>query len=167
MCTPRDSALACLIALLVTAAGCTPRDDHSAGAAKEGRPRGPGPVTVELDEPDPMLRSLGAAFRERNPGIASVSLLEFRRVSEGAGANFVLARGLDPRGRTLEDELFGVFMFDDSLVRIVRTIDVFSSPRWLDYAIRIERANAETLVVVGRAMSSSEDSITRVYRWAR
>lgn len=114
-----------------------------------------------------MLASLAGAFRERNPGISSVTLLEYRRVAEGGGANFVLARGFRPRGQPFDDELFGVFMFDDSLARIVRTIDVFPTPRWLDYTIRIERADGESLVVTGAGLTHGDTPTRRSYAWRR
>ena len=107
-------------------AGCgsdsAPRSEDSPATVEEARD--PGDIAVDTGTPDPMMTALGDAFRETNPGIASVTLLEFRRVSVGGGANFVVARGVRPRGTPNDDELFGVFMFDDSLQRIQQTLDV-------------------------------------------
>lgn len=125
----------------------------------------PGPVEVEMGSSDPMMTAMGEAFREHNPGIASVSLLEFRRVSEGGGGNFVVARGVRPRGTPPDDELFGVFVFDDSLQNIRRTLDVFPTPRWLDYNVVITRATGESVWVAGAAISDSLDAMIAGYRW--
>ncbi len=114
------------------------------------------------------MTSLERAFAEHNPSAKAVSIVEFRREGRGGGANIVLARAIVPdmvfRGR-MEDELFGVFLFDDSLRAIRRTLDVFPSPRWNDYSIHIERSSGESLFVSGLSPSGADSLVMRAYRW--
>lgn len=162
------SFLVSLVAFAAVLAGCSTGEQPSPERAPStvGEAYDPGPVEIDTGSPDPMVTALGDAFRERNPGISSVSLLEFRRVAAGGGGNLVVARGVRPRGRPPEDELFGVFVFDDSLQRIQRTLDVFPTPRWLDYDVAIARATGESVWVRGRAISDSLNVMLKGYRWA-
>jgi hypothetical protein len=160
-------AAALLTALYASSVGCASdsRAPQERTAETVEEAHDPGPVAIDTGPPDPMMTALGEAFRETNPGIASVTLLEYRRVGHGGGANFVVARGIRPRGRPLDDELFGVFVFDDSLKRIRQTLDVFPTRRWLDYTVAITHATGESVWVAGRAISDSLDAFLVGYRW--
>lgn len=158
---------ACLLA--VAGACSAPREAPSSGDA--GAPDA-GRVPVSEAAPDtgsdPMIVALEEAFAARNPRASRVSIVEFRREARGGGANLVLARGVKPdevyEGRP-EDELYGVFVFDDSLRRIRETVAMFPTPRWKDARLRFDRTSAESVFVLGWAATSGETLLTGGYPW--
>jgi hypothetical protein len=155
-------SLACVIGC---GAGAS-RDAGSGSSADAGRV----PVTEAVRDTgsDPMIVALEQAFTARNPRASSVLIIEFRREGLGGGANFVLARGVKPdelfEGR-VEDELFGVFVFDDSLRRIRQTVAMFPTPRWNETRMRFERTSAESIFLMGWASTSGETLMTPGFRW--
>lgn len=167
--SPRHLALFCL-ALLATP-GCG--GSGGARAPEAGPdPGAPGRVPVTEAAPDtgsdPMIVALEQAFAARNPRASSVSIVEFRREALGGGANLVLARGARPgevfEGR-VEDELYGVFVFDDSLRRIRETVAMFPTPRWKGARVRFERTTAESVFVFSWASASGETLMTTGFAW--
>jgi hypothetical protein len=161
---------ASLAMVLLLIAGCGSRDGaNGAGSdATSGKER----VTVQEAVPDtgsdPMIVSLVDAFTARNPAARHITIVEFRREGSGGGANLVLARGAKPdaafEGRT-EDELFGVFVFDDSLRRIRQTVAMFPSPRGGGTSLRFDRTTAESVFVLGWASTSGETLMTAGFPW--
>lgn len=154
--------------LLLAAAGCATREAQDDAADRAGADR----VAVTEAAPDtgsdPMIVALTEAFTARNPEARRVSIVEFRREPEGGGANLVLARGArpgsGPRGRP-EDELFGVFVFDDSLRRVLRTVAMLPAPRPGATEMRFDRASADSVWVFGWASVSGETLLTAGYPW--
>jgi len=116
-----------------------------------------------------MIVSLVDAFTARSPNARRVQIVEFRREGGGGGANLVLARGVRPdetfAGRA-DDDLFGVFVFDDSLKRVQRTVAMFPAPRFGDTHMEFERTTPESVFVVGWAAASGETLLTAGYRWS-
>lgn len=158
---------------LLAALGCAPRDSGPgtrAGGAESDR------VSVTEAAPDtgsdPMIVSLVEAFTARNPAARRVSIVEYRRegAGGGGGANLVLARGSRPdasfAGRA-EDDLFGVFVFDDSLQRIRRTVTMFPAPRPGGTEVRFDRTTAESVYVFGWASTSGETLLVEGFAWGR
>jgi len=155
--------------LIVLAAGCATRETPgTSGGAGAERDR----VRVSEAAPDtgsdPMIVALLDAFTARNPEARRISIVEFRREAEGGGANLVLARGARPdasfRGRP-EDDLFGVFVFDDSLRRVLRTVTLFPAPRPGETQVRFDRATADSVWLFGWASTSGETLLTTGYPW--
>lgn len=153
-------------AVLLAAAGCGARE----AAHEPGRSRAPerGRVSVTEAAPDtgsdPMIVALEDAFTARNPDASRVSILEFRREGGGGGANLVLARGAGS-GSDASDELFGVFVFDDSLRRVLRTVTMFPAPQRNGTLMRIERTTPDSVFLLGWAKSDGETLMTAGFRW--
>jgi hypothetical protein len=161
---------AAVAALLLIVVGCGTRDS---GRTPEGAgDAGSGRVTVHEAAPDtgsdPMIVALSDAFAARNPSARRVTIVEFRREGAGGGANLVLARGARPDAAydgPADDELFGVFVFDDSLRRIRQTVTIFPSPRRGETRMRFDRTNAESVFVYGWASTSGETLMTAGFPW--
>ncbi|OFW28946.1 MAG: hypothetical protein A3H97_13880 [Acidobacteria bacterium RIFCSPLOWO2_02_FULL_65_29] len=84
----------------------------------------------------------------------------------GAGPYVLLGWGirsdLSFKGR-FDDELFGVFIVDSTLTRIVRTLDIFPTQRWADYIVSIEKLTDSEVTIVG-AGSYGDQKLRRVYK---
>lgn len=77
--------------------------------------------------------------------------LELRSTGLGVGPYVLLGWGIRPDFRfegSFDDELFGVFVLDNDLTKIERTIDIFPTCRWADCIVSIERVAG---VVIHRA----------------
>ncbi len=103
---------------------------------------------------DSLEQLLQTAFVARNPKVTRAKVLELRSIGMGAGPYVVLGRGIRPDSRfegSFDDELFGVFLLDNDLTRIERTVDIFPTCRWADCIVSIEKVSwsGSELVVVG------------------
>lgn len=153
----------------LAALGCAARDTApgpDAGAAESDRVR----VAEAASDtgPDPMIVSLVEAFTARNPAARRVSIVEYRREGAGGGAHLVLARGSRPDASFAghaEDDLFGVFVFDDSLQRIRRTVTLFPAPRAGGTEMRFDRTTADSVYVFGWASTSGETLLVQGFSW--
>src|SRR6185503_15793438 len=107
---------------------------------------------------------LQAAFIAKNPSVTRARVLELRSPGMGAGPYVLLGWGIRPdfkfEGR-FEDELFGVFIVDNDLSRIERTLDIFPTQRWADYIVSFEKVSHSEVVVVG-AGSYGDQKLRRV-----
>ena len=110
---------------------------------------------------------LKAAFVAKNPKVTRTKVLELRSVGNGAGPYVLLGWGIRPDLRfdgSFEDELFGVFILDNSLSKIERTIDIFPTCRWADCIVSIEKVSwPGTEIVVAGAGSYGDVPFRKVY----
>jgi hypothetical protein len=161
---------ACALLVAAHLAGCSgAKDDAQSGPPPSDRDRVPVSAAAPDTGSDPMIVALVDAFTSRSPNARRVSIVEFRREGRGGGANLVLARGVRPDGRfegRAEDDLFGVFVFDDSLKRVRRTVAMFPSPRFGDTHMEFERTTPDSVFLVGWAEASGETLLTAGYRWS-
>jgi hypothetical protein len=85
----------------------------------------------------------------------------------GAGPYVLLGWGIRPDAKfegSFEDELFGVFVLDNNLTKIERTIDIFPTCRWADCIVSIDRVSwPGTGVVVVGAGSYGDGQFRKVY----
>jgi hypothetical protein len=63
----------------------------------------------------------------------------------------------------MEDELFGIFLLDDSLFSVLRTIDILPSQRWDDFAIRIVKIWKDTLTIHGEGVMYGDGPFDKRY----
>jgi hypothetical protein len=155
-------------AWIIAACGCATRESAHDGA---GGPDA-GRVSVTEAAPDtgadPMIVSLVEAFTARRAAARQVSIVEYRREGAGGGANLVLARGARPDAAFAgnpADDLFGVFVFDDSLQRIRSTVTIFPAPRAGETHMRFDRTTADSVYLFGWAATSGETLLTEGFRW--
>lgn len=95
---------------------------------------------------------LQAAFVAKNPKVTHAKVLELHSLGSGAGPYILLGWGIRPDRKSegsLDDELFGVFLLDNDLTKIEKTIDIFPTSRWADFIVSIERVSPTEVVVVG------------------
>ena len=135
-----------------------------ARASQVHNPQAPSSNTAESN---PITVALRAVLSARNPAISRVKVLELRSTQMAAGPYILLGWGIraDLRfeGR-FDDELFGVFVVDNDLTRIERTLDVFPTQRWADYVVSIEKLTDTEVTVVGHG-SYGDQRFRRVYRY--
>jgi hypothetical protein len=114
-----------------------------------------------------LLRMVRAAFRERNPKLAQVGLLDLK-AWDFLGPRLVLGWAIVDgkvfRG-SFDDEMFGVFVVNDSLTRIERVVDTFPTRSWFDYEVRFGRFTADSVEVLGKSATYGDDPTSRVYKW--
>lgn len=108
---------------------------------------------------------VGAALIAKNPKVTRVRILELRSTGQGAGPYVLLAWGIRADSRfegSFDDELFGVFVLDNALTRIERTLDIFPTCRWADCVVSIERVTGTEVAIVGDG-SYGDGSFRKVY----
>jgi hypothetical protein len=121
-----------------------------------------------LKPSNPLDNLLRTAFTARNPKVTQAKVLELRSIGMGAGGYVLLGWGIRSDMRfegSFDDELFGVFVLDNEMTRIDRTIDIFPTCRWADCIVSIERVSwsASEVVVVG-AGSYGDQAFRKTYR---
>lgn len=119
-----------------------------------------------------LLDSVRQAFTAKNPRIVRSRILEIRpNPAQPAGAEYaVLATGTAPnQGDEIDftNELYGVFVTDSTLTRVLRVLDIFTTQRWGDYSVRFEPVGFDSLVVVGSGIAHGDQPLRRRYDWAR
>jgi hypothetical protein len=149
-------AVACVAVLLL--AGCQRQERPPASRAS--------PSVVSSS--NPLLDTIRARLRAANPAIEQVAILDLRAPVFDSPRRAVLAWGIrkDHQFRgDFRDELFGLFVVNDSLTRVLQALDLIPTPRWLDYAMRIDRVTAESVFVVGKGATYGDGPMMRAYAW--
>ena len=115
-----------------------------------------------------LLALLRMQLRGVNPVIEHVSILEVRAPAPEDRRRAVLAWGVRMdrvfNGK-FEDELFGVFVMNDSLTRILRTLDIMPTRRWLDYEWRVARISMDSVFLSGRGATYGDAPQKKAYAW--
>ncbi len=141
-------------------AAAPPADTVSVIAARE-------PVRPEAPREDQLLTAIGDSFRAKNPRLRKVRVLDLR-APDFFGPRLVLGWGivedLTFRG-DFNDEMFGVFVVDETLTRVDRVVDVFRTPRWFDFEVRFGRVTSDSVEVLGRGATYGEETLRHVYKW--
>lgn len=115
-----------------------------------------------------ILNALRTAFRDTNPAIERVAVLEVRSADSNGRRYALLARGTRADGEfrgNFADELFGVFVVNDSLTDVLSVLDVFPTARWRDFDVRFTRVTADSLYVAGAGATYGDQPLERVYVW--
>lgn len=116
-------------------------------------------------------RLLQEAFAAKNPKVTRAKVLELRSTGMGAGPYVLLGWGIRPDQKfegSFEDELFGVFVLDNTLTKTERVIDIFPTCRWADCIVSIERVSwpGTEIVIVG-AGSYGDAPFRKIYKPGR
>jgi hypothetical protein len=108
-----------------------------------------------------------AEFTARNPLLVGTQILEFRSVSKKRGSDLVYGvRAIRADSKfegKFEDEQFGVFIVDANRSKISKTLDMFNTPRWNDYELKIQSATRSKVVVTGRGATYGDQPFTKTY----
>lgn len=118
--------------------------------------------------PTPILDSIRSVLRLTTPAIDEVAILEVRAGPIGDPRRALLAWGIRKDRQfqgSFAEELFGVFVVNDSLTRILRTVDVIPTPRWLDFEMRLESVTRDSIRVRGQGATYGDAPFSRTYPW--
>lgn len=118
--------------------------------------------------PVPLLDSIRSILRLTTPAIEEVAILEVRAGPMGDPRRALLAWGIRKDRHfqgSFAEELFGVFVVNDSLTRLIRTVDVIPTPRWLDFEMRLEGVTRDSIHVRGQGATHGDAPFSRAYAW--
>jgi hypothetical protein len=117
--------------------------------------------------------ALTRAFQTKNPIIGHVELFDIQPLfldpiiyPERPNHYLVIARGVRPDlnfRNKFDDELLGIFIFDDSLYSVKRVIDLIPSQRWGDWIIKVVRIWKDSVTVRGEDLERGETDFVRRY----
>jgi hypothetical protein len=65
----------------------------------------------------------------------------------------------------VNDEMFGIFVVNESLIRVERVVATFPTRSWFDYEVRFGKFTADSIEVVGRGSTHGDDLTRRFYKW--
>jgi len=113
-----------------------------------------------------VLVKLKAEFQKRNPNIAHVRIVDMRPTLTEVPKYLVLGWGIRAdrtfRGN-FEDELFGLFLVDESLSSVEKVMDFIPTLRWHDTEMRITYVDASKAVVEAKGETHGVISLRREY----
>ena len=117
---------------------------------------------------DPLTDDFRRQFTTRNPALTEIQILESRPLSpkESSGHHVYLVHAIRPDHKfegKFEDEQFGVFLVNIDQKRILKVLDMFNTPRWADYEIKITRASPSKVTVRGRGATYGDQPIEKTY----
>ncbi len=116
---------------------------------------------------DQLIGALRSSFQKKNPKLGQVGVLDLK-AWDLLGPRLVLGWAIvsDHQFRgDFNDEMFGVFVVSESLIRLERTVDIFPTERWFDYDVRFGRFTADSVEVLGRGATYSDGPTRRLYKW--
>jgi hypothetical protein len=117
-----------------------------------------------------ILVNLKAEFRRRNPQIAHVKIVDVRPAMFEKPKYLVLGWGIRADRHfkgSFEDELFGLFIVDESLSAVEKVIDFIPTPRWHDTEMRIKKLDASVAVLEAKAETYGYGLLRRTYNLTR
>jgi len=113
------------------------------------------------------MKALSISFQQKNPKLGQVGVLDLKAWGfEGPRVvlGWAIVKDHAFRG-DFGDEMFGVFVVDESLTRVQRVVDLFPTPRWFDYEVRFGRFTSDSVEVLGRGATYGDDPQIRSYKW--
>jgi hypothetical protein len=116
---------------------------------------------------DQLLKVLRVPFQKKNPKLSQVGVLDLKAwdfVGPRLILGWAIVRDHQFRG-DFNDEMFGVFVVDETLTRIERVVNIFPTERWFDYEVRFGRFTADSVEVVGRGATYSDGPMRQWYKW--
>ena len=105
-------------------------------------------------------------FKKKNAKVEDVTLLELVPFYGRSLRYLVLAHGIRQDEKfegSFHEELFGLFVVDQSFTKILATVDIFPTERWNDYSVEIKRPIFEFIVLVCKGATYGD--VNRVRRY--
>ena len=113
-----------------------------------------------------ILSNLKVEFQKRNPNIAHIKVIDVRPTLTEIPKYLVLGWGIRAdytfKGN-FEDELFGLFLVDESLAKVEKVMDFIPTPRWYDTEMRITSVDATKAVLEAKGETYGVKSLRREY----
>ena len=119
---------------------------------------------AEADGEARILSDVRKVFIARSPNATQVSLLDLAPVPWGVSSYVVVAHGIRPDLKfqgSFEDELFGIFLVDSNFSSVLRTLDVWATPRWSDYSVEIVGFEGSFVLISGRGATYGDEERQR------
>ncbi len=113
-----------------------------------------------------ILALLKTEFQKRNANIAHIRIVDMRPTLTEIPKYLVLGWGIRAdrtfRGN-FEDELFGLFLVDESLSSVEKVMDFIPTPRWYDTEMRITYVDASKAMLEAKGETYGVISLRRKY----
>ena len=139
----------------------------SAEAAQQAKPVASD--TSSSASPNPLLQVLKVELQRQNPRIHHVAVVELRAFPFPDPRKYLMIGWGIRKDRNFSgdfsDELFGFFVLDASLSRIIKVLKTVATPRWLDYSFRIEEVTADTIVMRGQGGTYGDQPHKFQFSW--
>ena len=120
-----------------------------------------------------LIQTIRKAFVHYNINIQHINILEIRTIKDDdlyTRGFLVLASGVRADyeyNGSIQDELFSLFQFDDSLYSIVKTFEFIPTPRWRDYNMWIDRVTRDSVYISGAGASYGDQPFTKGYQYLK
>ena len=125
--------------------------------------------TSSSASPNPLLQVLRFELQRKNPRIHHVAVVELRPFPFHDPRKYLMIGWGIRKDRTYSgdffDELYGFFVLDASLSRIIKVLKIEATPRWLDYGFRFEEVTADTIVVRGQGSTYGDQPHKFHFSW--
>ena len=124
------------------------------------------PTSPSASDNCSILAKLKAEFQKHNPNIAHVRIVDMRPTLTEIPKYLVVGWGIRA-DRTFRgnfgDELFGLFLVDESLSSVDKVMDFIPTPRWHDTEMRITKVDASKAVLEAKGETYGVISLRREY----
>jgi hypothetical protein len=143
----------------------------SSGTSPEATPQVQPVVSATSSSPsqNPLLEILKFELQRQNPRIHHVAVVELRPFPFPEPRTYLMIgwgiRQDRSFGGDFSDELFGFFVLDASLSRIIKVLKIVSTPRWLDYRFRFQEVTADTIIVSGKGSTYGDQPHRFQFSW--
>jgi hypothetical protein len=125
--------------------------------------------TSSSASPNPLLQVLRIELQRQNPRIHHVAVVELRPFPFPNPRKYLMIGWGIRKDRNFSgdfsDELYGFFVLDASLSRIIKVLNIVATPRWLDYSFRFEEVTADTIIVRGQGSTYGDQPHKFQFSW--
>jgi hypothetical protein len=125
--------------------------------------------TSSSASPNPLLQLLRVELQRQNPRIHYVAIVELRPFPYPDPRRYLMIGWGIRKDRNFSgdfsDELYGFFVLDSSLSRIIKVLKIVATPRWLDYSFRFEEVTADTIIVKGQGSTYGDQPHKFQFSW--
>ena len=143
----------------------------SSGTSPEATPQVQAVASGTSSSPsqNPLLEILKFELQRQNPRIHHVAVVELRPVPFPEPRTYLMIGWGIRQDRSFSgdfsDELFGFFVLDASLSRIIKVLKIVATPRWLDYRFRFEAVTVDTIIVSGKGSTYDDQPRRFQFSW--
>lgn len=106
-------------------------------------------------------------FEEQNPKLDEVRILDIKSATWEHFSDYIFlvhaVRADHKFEGDFDDEQYGLFLVDARFTTIKKVVDMFSSPRWLDYQVKISRVESLKVFIEGQGESYGDNKLSRTY----
>ncbi|MCI0625305.1 MAG: hypothetical protein L0387_27290 [Acidobacteria bacterium] len=123
--------------------------------------------SAHAEESPALVSQVRTQFQKKNAKVEDVTLLELVPVYGRSLRYLVLAHGIRQDVKfegSFEEELFGLFVVDQSFTKILATVDIFPTERWNDYSVQIKKPIFPSIVLV--CQGTTYGDVNRVRRYS-